>query len=652
MKKVHVPDHEVLIFIGSGTFGQVWLARNTVLGAYRAVKVVWRDALLEKRHYERELEGIRHFEPISRSHPNLVAILQVGPSEPGDYFYYVMELADAVEHRSESTVDDSENKDASNGTTSLVGAEFASYEARTLSSELRERGRLPMKEVCDLGLALIGGLGRLHQHNLVHRDIKPSNIIYIEGIPKIADIGLVTAIADRPILEGTVGYMPALGHGTPGGDLYSLGRVLYRAISGNEVDAFPELPGDVAKDCNLNCLRRFNDVLVKACDEEPAARFTSAQAMFARLNQVFDPATEQAGTLSKWWRFLWPTAGPSPPVEQPRLETAGGAVPLESPFYLERPVDDDFRLAVERCDSIISVKGARQMGKTSLLARGLQRARLADHVVVLTDFQDFNDESLSSLKSFYQALAASLEEALHLEVGLADTWNDSHPPNRNFDRFLRRVLEQEVRGHLFWGMDELDRLFSTGFQDEVFGKFRSFHEKRVLEPGGPWQNLTLCIAFATEGHLLIRDLNRSPFNVGTRILLEDFTREQVARLNDLHGGPLRNQPEITQFTLHFGGQPYLTRRGLYEMVTRSWGLLRVIAESTNLFQDHLQRLLHSLQADKDLTLAVVGALNGDPCPDQSFFRLRSAGVVTGNSPGECRLRCALYKNFLSKYLLR
>jgi serine/threonine protein kinase len=648
MKKLIVPDHEVLTFIGSGSFGEVWLARN-VLGTYRAVKVVRRDSLPSTRHYDREFEGIRHFEPISRSHPNLVAILQVGRSQDEqNYFYYVMELADPIEPHPEST-----RLDAPIGepVSILEPPPLSGYEPRTLSSELRDR-RLPLKECCDLGQALTAGLGRLHQHRLVHRDIKPSNIIFIGGVPKIADIGLVTLFSEGPALDGTLGYMPERGHGTPGGDLYGLGKVLYQAFTGNEVEAFPELPGDLAEDGNLLFFRRFNDVLIKACDEDPDARFESAQEMFAQLNEVFEPSTEQPGVLRKWWRFLWPNEGPAAPVEQPRLEAVGGAVPLASAFYLERPADDEFHLAIERQDSIVSVKGAHQMGKTSLLARGLQQARLAGNKVILTDFQDCNDSSLSSLKDFYLALGASLEDELGLGTSLADVWNNNHSPNRNFDQFLRRTLLEKISDHLFWGMDELDRLFLTGFQDEVFGKFRSFHEKRVLEPNGPWHKLTLAIAFATEAHLLIRDLNRSPFNVGTRIVLEDFTLEQVIKLNELHGRPLRDHLEVTRFTKQFGGQPYLTRRGLHEMVTRSLHLDRLLAQAENLFEDHLQRLLRSLKEDNETIQALLPVLRGQPCTNpESFFRLRSAGVLSGESPADCRPRCLLYKKFLTGHLL-
>jgi hypothetical protein len=64
-----------------------------------------------------------------------------------------------------------------------------------------------------------------------------------------------------------------------------------------------------------------------------------------------------------------------PAVPRPTLEQEGGAVPLESHFYIVRPVDNAFYQAIGRRDSILLLKGARQMGKTFLLSRALEQAR-------------------------------------------------------------------------------------------------------------------------------------------------------------------------------------------------------------------------------------------------------------------------------------
>ena len=98
------------------------------------------------------------------------------------------------------------------------------------------------------------------------------------------------------------------------------------------------------------------------------------------------------------------------------LESVGGAVPLNSEFYIKRPTDKEFRDAITRYDSIILLKGARQIGKTSLLARGLQLARERGAKVALTDFQKFNADNLADVSNFYLSLAESLADQLDLDV--------------------------------------------------------------------------------------------------------------------------------------------------------------------------------------------------------------------------------------------
>src|SRR5215216_2703964 len=74
---VRVPDHELIRLIGKGSYGEVWLGRNT-LGTYRAIKIVYEKTFRHKRPFEREFNGVQKFEPVSRSHEGLVDVLQVG----------------------------------------------------------------------------------------------------------------------------------------------------------------------------------------------------------------------------------------------------------------------------------------------------------------------------------------------------------------------------------------------------------------------------------------------------------------------------------------------------------------------------------------------------------------------------------------------
>src|SRR5207245_50738 len=161
---------------------------------------------------------------------------------------------------------------------------------------------------------------------------------------------------------------------------------------------------------------------------------------------------------------------------------------------------------------------------------------------------------------------------------------------------------------------------------------------------------TLAIAYATEAHLLINDADQSPFNVGTRLILDDFTQAQVADLNRRCGSPLRDAEEVTRFWDLVGGHPYLVRCGLQAMTAPGLGIGAIEAAAEHddgPFGDHLRRLLAMRSRSPALMDALRSVLQGQPCPTaESFYRLRSAGLITGHSAREARPRCHLYAAYL------
>jgi hypothetical protein len=335
------------------------------------------------------------------------------------------------------------------------------------------------------------------------------------------------------------------------------------------------------------------------------------------------------------------------------LEPPGGAVALDSRFYVHRPTDDQLQRAITRRDGIILVKGARQMGKTSLLARGLQQARGGRARVLQTDFQKLDAAQLESLEEFYLSLAGWIADLLDLDVEPEGTWNPKRGASYNFDRFVRREVLARVDGQLVWGLDEVDRLFTCDYSSEVFGLFRSWHNARSLDPSGPWSRLSLVIAYATEAHLFITDVNQSPFNVGTRITLSDFTRDQVADLNRRFGHPLKNPAELSSFCELTGGQPFLVRCGLHALADRSLSMAeldRIADRDEELYGDHLRRMVVLLARSPELIEAVRKLLRSQPGMDAApFFRLRSAGVFAGESTQDARFRCALYVRYFRRH---
>ncbi len=250
-----IPDHELLRVIGRGAYGEIWLGR-TVTGALRAVKIVYRSTFESERAFLREFEGMSAFEPISRGHAGFIDILHVGRTN--EYLYYSMELAD--DH--------------------LAGREIdvVNYEPRTLKSDLGRQKRLSADESIHLGISLSEALEALHTRGLTHRDIKPSNIIFTEGVPKLADIGLVAASGQQSFV-GTEGYVPPEGPGTPQADIYSLGKLLYETCTGKDRLDFPEIDSQLSQRPDREQLLQLNNVLVKACANDPKRRYESAAEM-------------------------------------------------------------------------------------------------------------------------------------------------------------------------------------------------------------------------------------------------------------------------------------------------------------------------------------------------------------------------------------
>jgi serine/threonine protein kinase len=128
----------------------------------------------------------------------------------------------------------------------------------------------------------------LHQQGLTHRDIKPQNIIFVNGQPKLADLGLITGI--RPLghagtLVGTPGFMPPSPErpGTVAADIYALGMVLYVLATGRAAALFPEVATTLVSAEEPPEFLPLNMVILKACAPLPGERHASAAELRAAL---------------------------------------------------------------------------------------------------------------------------------------------------------------------------------------------------------------------------------------------------------------------------------------------------------------------------------------------------------------------------------
>lgn len=202
-----------------------------------------------------------------------------------------------------------------------------------------------------------------------------------------------------------------------------------------------------------------------------------------------------------------------------------------------------------------------------------------------------------------------------------------------------------------FSFDEADRLLETSYHSDFFALLRSWHNARALDE--QWQKINVVMVISTEPYLLIAETNQSPFNVGLKIYLEDFSREQVSDLNARHGSPITAK-NFDAFMSLLAGQPYLTRKALYTLAIDKWDWTDLVNNATkepSPFSDHLRRQHWLLNKAPDLQEALKQIIRSNKCDNNSaLLRLLQAGIIKGSGDAySCR--CELYSRYFRERLL-
>ena len=266
--------YEILEEVGLGGMATVYKAKDHVLNRLVAVKVL-------KDEFTTDTEFIKRFNTeaqsaASLSHPNIVSIYDVGHEDENNLYYIVMELV----------------------------------KGKTLKEIINDEGVLTWKWAVNIAMQIASALELAHKNGIVHRDIKPHNIIITEdGIAKVTDFGIAKAVSNSTITAfgttiGSVHYFSpeqAKGGFTDAkSDLYSLGVVMYEMLTG-KVPFDADTPVSVALkhmqeepkepiELNSEIPTAVNQIVVKAMQKEPSARYQNATEMLHDLSKALkDP---------------------------------------------------------------------------------------------------------------------------------------------------------------------------------------------------------------------------------------------------------------------------------------------------------------------------------------------------------------------------
>jgi class 3 adenylate cyclase len=348
-----------------------------------------------------------------------------------------------------------------------------------------------------------------------------------------------------------------------------------------------------------------------------------------------------------------PTWKSLPPASTTVPEVPGEELTPTSAFYVVRPpIETRCYETIVQPGALIRIKAPRQMGKTSLMYRILDRAEQQGCRTATLNFQLAPRQHFSDLDTFLQWFCASVGLELQLPQRLADYWDEIFGGKVNCKTYFEKYLLKTLDSPLVLALDEVDCIFQyPEIAAEFFAMLRAWHEQAKRKE--IWQKFRLIVVHSTEVYIPL-NINQSPFNVGLPVELSEFALPQVQDLAQRHGLDWHAE-QVAPLMAMVGGHPYLVRIALYHIAKGDITLerlLQVAPTEAGPYGDHLRRHLWSLKQHPELAAAykkVVAATQPVRVETVQAFKLESMGLVhlQGN---ELTPRFELYRRYFRERL--
>ena len=328
-----------------------------------------------------------------------------------------------------------------------------------------------------------------------------------------------------------------------------------------------------------------------------------------------------------------------------------GSVPLGSPFYLERaPLEEQVEQEIRKPGALVRIKAPREMGKTSLLLRILNSAKILGYQTVSLNIEQVDEAILRDLNQFLRWLCANAARQLHLKPRLDEYWDEDLGSKISCTSYFEDYLFEKITTPLVLALDEVNQIFEhPQVAKDFLPLLRSWYEEAKTLP--IWQKLRLIVVHSTEIYVPLQ-LNQSPFNVGLPIQLNNFSKEEVQQLAQCYGLDWSDGSEARQLMDMVGGHPALVHTALYHLsrgeVTLAQ-LLETAPTATGIYAHHLQRHWVILQEQPELAQdldTVVSATEPVQLDPILAYKLSSLGLIK-QSGDKVMPGCELYRQYFS-----
>ncbi len=246
-------------------------------------------------------------------------------------------------------------------------------------------------------------------------------------------------------------------------------------------------------------------------------------------------------------------------MSEPSIYTIGGTVQAGGGIYIPRKADDEL-LALCRTGTFAYVLTPRQMGKSSLMVRTAEALDDEGIRSVIIDLSSIGAEAVTP-EQWHLGLLDVMEEGLDLETDVIAWWqaHEHLGMSQRLILFYEEVLLAEIQASVVILIDEIDTTLNLDFSDDFFAAIRYVYNARARAPA--FKRLSFVLIGVATPSELVSDPRRTPFNIGGRVDLTDFTFAEARPFASGLGLPPGEAEQVLHRVLKWtGGHPYLTQR--------------------------------------------------------------------------------------------